>query len=236
MPVPPSRPLRLLALALLATVPGVLAACDSGPTPQQTAATPGRTVEPARTWSRGDFGARPAETTDAGPATTGTVDPLAFDDFLKAAPTSPPGPTDPDGGTLIGKDTGAKATSSPVTVEEPPQRTKKGVVQLGSVAVQTEMASTALEREARAQLYFPLVTRCRGKDGAVLPPDAVLLEFTIDVDGYIVPQNVTATALNLDHRDAAKCMRRELAGLQFRGPAGARGQPAHVKMTVPSVD
>lgn len=225
-----------MAFALVATAASALAACDSGPTPQQTAATPGRSVDPAHVWSRNDFGARSAEATDAGPATSATVDPLALDDFLKAVPGSPPAPTDPDGGTLLGTDSGAPDGGSAVTVEEPPQRTKKGVVQLGAVAVQAEMASPALEREARAQLYFPLVTRCRGKDGKILPPDAVLLEFTIDVDGYIVPQNISATAVAAEHRDAAKCMRRELSGLPFRGPAGARGQTAHVKMTVPSVD
>lgn len=225
-----------MALAIVAAATGALAACDGGPTPQQASVTPGRSVDPAHPWSRTDVGARPAEAAGAGPATSATVDPLAFDDFLKAVPASPPGPTDPGGGTRIGTSTGTAATGSPVTIEEPPQRGKKGVIQLGAVAVQTEMASPALEREARAQLYFPLVTRCRGKDGQILPPDAVTLEFTIDVDGYIVPQNISATAEKEEHAAAAKCMRRELSGLPFRGPAGARGQVAHVKMTVPSVD
>lgn len=221
----------MLALAAAA---GALAGCDSGPAPQKSAVTPGRSVEPERAWSRGDFGARPAEAADAGPASSATVDPLAFDDFLKAAPHDPLAPTGPDGGTLLGSDTGRPAGTA--VIEEPQAREKKGLVQLGAVAVQAEMASTALEREARAQLYFPLVTRCKDRDGKVLPPDAVLLEFTIDGDGYIVPQNISATAVRPEHADAAGCMRRELSGLPFRGPAGARGQSAHVKMTVPSVD
>ena len=60
--------------------------------------------------------------------------------------------------------------------------------------------------------------------------------FDFNDDGYIVPQNVSATAQSPVHRAAADCMRRELLGLPFRGPAGARGQQAQVKMTVPSVD
>jgi hypothetical protein len=123
-----------------------------------------------------------------------------------------------------------------VSVESAPQRTKKSDVQLGVVAVQSDMASPAIEREARAQLYFPLVSRCRDKEGKILPPDAVLLEFTINEDGYIVAQNISATATSPEHHSAADCMRRELLGLPFRGPAGARGQQAQVKMTVPSVD
>lgn len=235
MPILRPRCLRPLLLALAAAAAGSLAGCDGGPAPQQEVSTPGQTVDPGHAWSRGDFGARPAEVTDAGAAASATVDPLALDDFLKATPAAPPSPTDRDGGTLLGSDTGLPASSA-AAVEEPPARPRTGVVQLGAVAVQTEMASTALEREARAQLYFPLVTRCRAKDGQILPPDAVLLEFTIGSDGYIVPQNISATAVRREHEEAARCMRRELSGLPFRGPPGARGQAAHVKMTVPSVD
>ncbi|MEZ4298813.1 MAG: hypothetical protein R3B70_27935 [Polyangiaceae bacterium] len=232
-----ARPLRPLAFALLAMAAATaLAACDAGPAPEKTKAAPARTVDPQKPWSRLDFGARGADVGDAGPATTATVDPLALDDFLHAVPSSAPAATDPDAGTLVGKDTGLPDGGPQVTVEEPAAREKKGVIQLGTVAVQADMASPALEREARAQIYFPLVTRCRARDGAILPPDAVLLEFTIDVDGYIVPQNITATAAKPEHEAAAACMRRELSGLSFRGPSGARGHTAQVKMTVPSVD
>jgi len=228
---------RSLVVALVATATAIVGiACEGGPAPAPTVAAPGRTVDPATTWARGDFGARPVPTSSAGPASLATADPLALADLLRAVPTTAPAATDPDGGTLIGSETGAPATAAPVTVEEAPQRTKKSTVQLGAVAVQSEMASPAIEREARAQLYFPLVTRCRDAQGKILPPDAILLEFTINDDGYIVPQNVSATAQSPVHRAAADCMRRELLGLPFRGPAGARGQQAQVKMTVPSVD
>lgn len=240
--MPPRTPshtrLSLLAGVLIALCAsaGALLACDGAKTQAPSAAAPGRSVDPEHPFSRSDIGVRATDIADAGPAPTATVDPLAFDDFLKAAPSSAPAPTDPDGGTLLGAATATAGASSPITVEEPPKRSAKAVVQLGTVAVQSEMASAALEREARAQLYFPLVTRCRGKDGKILPPDAILLEFTIDADGYIVPQNISATATSAEHTAAAKCMRRELSGLPFRGPSGARGQTAQVKMTVPSVD
>lgn len=227
----------LLSLAATATV-GSLAACDARP-PAQTNASPGRTVDPATPWSRADFGARPADAKSGSPQASSTVDPEALRDLLRAVPTADPGPTDPDGGTRIGSDTGAPATASPVTVELPPQRAKKATVQLLDLDVQADMASSAIEREARAQLYFPLVSRCRDEDGKILPPDAVLLDFSVDADGYIVPHNITATAIdagNAAHRAAAECMRRELSGLVFRGPPGARGNGTQVKMTVPSVD
>ncbi len=242
MPPSSSSVARAVVIAFFATA-GVVgfAACDNGSPPAPPPAIPGRTVDPESPWARGDFGSRPAPTasagvTSAGPVSTLSPDPLALADLLRAVPTSAPSPTDPDGGTLLGTDTGAPATASPVTVEDAPQRNKKSNVQLGPVAVQSEMASPAIEREARAQLYFPLVSRCRDKQGKVLPPDAIFLEFKIDEDGYLVPQSISATALSPPYQAAAECMRREISTLPFRGPAGARGQAAQVKMTIPSVD
>jgi len=164
------------------------------------------------------------------------MDPLAVDDLLRAVPKTAPSPTDADGGTLVGSDTGTPSTASPVTTIEVPERQKKPSVQFGVMAVQADMASPAIEREARAQLYFPLVTKCKDAAGKILPPDAVKLELTIGDDGYIVQQNISATAVDPSHHAAAECMRRELSGLPFRGPAGARGRGTLVKMTVPSVD
>ena len=233
---PASRPLLVLLLSLAATAgAAVLAACDDR-APAETLTAPGRTVDPATPWSRSDFGARPADAKSGSPQSSSTVDPAALHDLLRAVPSSAPAPTDPAGGTRIGSDTGTPSTASPVTVELPPQRAKKASVQLLDLDVQADMASPALEREARAQLYYPLVTRCRDKDGNILPPDAVLLDFSIDADGYIVPHNIVATATDPAYRAAADCMRRELSGLVFRGPPGARGNGTQVKMTVPSVD
>jgi hypothetical protein len=110
-------------------------------------------------------------------------------------------------------------------------------VRPGAFKVETGMATPAIEREARAQLYYPLVTKCRDKAGKILPPDAVFLEFEIDVDGYIVPTSIATKAFQSEFQQAADCMRHMLAGLQFRGPPGARKvKPTTVKMTVPSVD
>lgn len=226
----------MLALVLAAAAGAFAAAGCEGDAPQQVSAAPGRTIDPATPWSRADFGARPADAKTGGPASSAAPDPEALADLLRAVPSAAPGPTDPDGRTRVGSDTGAPATASPITMEQPPQRAKKVNVQLGDVDVQADMASPAIEREARAQLYFPLVTRCRDRAGKILPPDAVLLEFSIDADGYIVQQNISATAVDPVHRSAAECMRRELSGLVFRGPPGARGNGTQVKMTVPSVD
>lgn len=230
------RPLLclVLSLALGAGALGLPACDDHAPPP--SAAAPGRTVDPATPWSRTDFGARPADAKSGTPQASATVDPEALRDLLRAVPSAAPGPTDPAGGTRIATDTGTPTTASPVTVELPPQRAKKASVQLLDLDVQADMASPAIEREARAQLYHPLVTRCRAKDGTILPPDSVLLDFPIDADGYIVPHNITATAMDPAYRAAAECMRRELSGLVFRGPPGARGNGTQVKMTVPSVD
>lgn len=241
------RSLRLLALAFVTSgAAAAFSACDGGPAPQQASLAPGRTVSPTSTWSRGDFGGRPVSASPvavspaapSGSASAGSVamDPLALEDLLRAVPAQGPAPTDPDGGTLVGTATDAGDDGSPITLLEPPTHAKKPQIQLGVMALQADMASAAIEREARAQLYFPLVTRCRDKAGQILPPDAIRLEFTIDDDGYIVPQNISATARSPEHRAAADCMRRELSGLPFRGPAGSRGRGTQVKMTVPSVD
>ncbi|MFO0590592.1 MAG: hypothetical protein U0441_23825 [Polyangiaceae bacterium] len=253
MPISPRLPLRWLGVALAFAGPALVAtACESGPPPAATVAPPGRIVVPTATWTRGEFGAgarstssaaatAPSDVSDA-PSPTGSAaaltsaDPLALADLLRQVPTSAPGPTDPDGGSLIGTETGVPGTAAPVTVEDAPHRGKQVSVQLGALNVQAVMASPAIEREARAQLYFPLVSRCKGEDGKVLPPDAVLLELTIDEEGYILHQNTVATAQNAKYKAAAECMRRELLALPFRGPAGARGVPAQVKITLPSVD
>jgi hypothetical protein len=98
------------------------------------------------------------------------------------------------------------------------------------------MASASIEREARAQLYWSLVQRCRAKDGSILPPDVVTLVFRIDEDGYIVGSSINATPSKTVYDDAAHCMRRELSAATFRAPGGARGMMTTVTMTVPSVD
>ncbi|KYG05720.1 hypothetical protein BE21_03640 [Sorangium cellulosum] len=102
--------------------------------------------------------------------------------------------------------------------------------------VQADMSSPAIEKAARAQLYWDLVQRCRGPDGKILPPDAVRVEFNVDAEGYIVVPTIIGSASDPRYDEAATCMRRELSGAAFRAPAGARGLPTRVDATVPSVD
>ncbi len=98
-----------------------------------------------------------------------------------------------------------------------------------------DVSLVALERAARAQLYFPLVDRCRDPSGAILPPDAVTLSFLLDPAGEIVTGSIRAHAALPAHAAAAACMRRELATLRFVGPAEVHASHP-VTLTVPSVD
>jgi hypothetical protein len=94
----------------------------------------------------------------------------------------------------------------------------------------------AAERMSRAQVYHPLVMRCRDADGKILPPDAIVLRFRVDEDGNIVPSSISAIAADPRHEAAANCMRRELSAVAFRGPAAFRGSPTSLRATIPSVD
>ena len=107
---------------------------------------------------------------------------------------------------------------------------------IGAPTLEPEMASPALERESRAQLYWPLVQRCRDRQGNILPPDAIKLHFTIDAEGYVQPASISAAATDPEHQAAAHCMMRELSGATFRAPPSARGMITRVTATVPSVD
>jgi hypothetical protein len=109
-------------------------------------------------------------------------------------------------------------------------------VSFGALSIQGEMSSASIEREARAQLYWTLVQRCRDKDGSILPPDAVTILFRIDEDGYIIGSSINSAPSKPIYEDAAHCMRRELSSATFRAPVGARGLMTPVTMTVPSVD
>ena len=98
------------------------------------------------------------------------------------------------------------------------------------------MATPSIERECRAQVYWPLVDRCRDTRGAILPPEVVTLHFLIDSDGAIVSSSIQATATDARWDAAAECMRRELSALPFHAPASVRGAVTRVAATVPSID
>jgi hypothetical protein len=167
-------------------------------------------------------------------------------EILAAVPKGSPPTTGPDGTSVVGTDTKLKpgdpdaeeAPAAPAPkIDRAEARSREGdKVKFGSPSIQHEMSSASIEREARAQLYWNLVQRCRDKAGAILPPDAVTIFFRIDEDGYIIGWSITATPSKPDYEDAAHCMRRELAAATFRAPVGTRGLITMVNMTVPSVD
>ncbi|UQA59409.1 hypothetical protein [Polyangium aurulentum] len=182
--------------------------------------------------------AAPVDPGDGGAQISTTPDKAALDEILAAAPRLAARPTGPDGGTLVGTSTDAGAEPADVAAPAPMPNAPvaEPVVEEGKPEVQPGLPSSSIERAARAQLYYPLVTRCKDRDGKILPPDSIELRFRIDADGYVVPSSISAIAIDPRHEDAAHCMRRELGLVTFRAPASARGVGTWVNATVPSVD
>ncbi|WP_434041420.1 MULTISPECIES: energy transducer TonB [Sorangium] len=173
----------------------------------------------------------------AGAAAVSSAEPEALEEILAAARQAAPRPG--GGGTIakIGTSTGVPEPSArPAASAPPPAPAPRSRVEIGAPAVQVDMSSPAIEKAARAQLYWDLVQRCRGPDGKILPPDVIRVEFNVDADGYIVAPTIIGSASDPRYDDAATCMRRELSAATFRAPAGARGLPTRVDATVPSVD
>jgi hypothetical protein len=194
-------------------------------------------------------GRSPAESA-ANPYAVASADPAALAEILAAAPRDAGTPTQQDGGSRIATDTGvtegkggeppavvppvqASAAPAPAGSEPAGQASR---ISLGAVQFQQAMSSASVERSARAQLYFGLVQRCRDKEGKILPPDAVKVEFNLDSDGYIVASTIRASTQDPRYEDAAHCVRRELSAATFRAPPATRGMPASVTLTLPSVD
>jgi hypothetical protein len=94
----------------------------------------------------------------------------------------------------------------------------------------------AIERSARAQLYWELTQRCKDEHDAILPPESVEVMFDVDEDGYLVTATISAIAKAPRFERAALCMRREVARSGYRAPPTARGAVTHVKLWVPSTD
>src|SRR5262249_2675040 len=157
-----------------------------------------------------------------------TVDPGALDELLTAAPKIGARPTGADGGTSIGTDTGLPADTVAPTVEKPPDVARKPKVSVGVPAIDAQLSNPAIEKAARAQLYWNLVTRCKDKQDKILPPDTIRLKFSIDGDGYIVAPSIIVTPVDPKYEEAAACMRRELSTATFRAPAATRGKPCVV--------
>jgi hypothetical protein len=224
----PIDPLRVRTV-LVALLP-LLAACarpDAAPTDDAGSHPP----------STGDVAAPPGEPSahhpPAGAPAVSAAEPEALAELLAAARGAAPAPGDGATAAKIGTSTGVPAPSAS---QGPPEPAPRPRVEVGAPLSQRDMSSPAIEKAARAQLYWSLVQRCRGPDGEMLPPDAIRVEFNVDAEGYIVVPTIIGSAADPRHDEAATCMRRELSGSAFRAPPGARGLPTRVSATVPSVD
>ncbi|MBI4703276.1 MAG: hypothetical protein HY744_19340 [Deltaproteobacteria bacterium] len=170
------------------------------------------------------------------PPVTSRIDPRALPELLHAVPSAWAPPTDPDGGTRIGTDTGEKAGAADAgaPAPEPPRREPKLVV--GQPKFQPQLSSAAIERAAREQLYWPIVQKCRGPDGQILPPEVISLSFVIRPDGAVDPSSVKASARHPRYEKAVDCVLREFAAVPFVAPRAALGSETRVVALVPSVD
>lgn len=227
-----AAPVRIAAaLALLLGLAPALA-CSR---PESAAPAPPPSASAAGRWSRDALSAPSAERGPTEPPVLASADPSALDELLRKAPSAAARPTGSSGGTALGEET--HLPEGAPLVEPPPAETQhRPVITVGAPVMQATMANPAIERAARAQLYWNLVQRCRDREGKILPADAVHLKFNIDADGYIASSSIIATAADPRFSDAAHCMRRELSTATFRAPAATRGQLGVIDATVPSVD
>jgi hypothetical protein len=210
----------------------VLAGCSCTPDAQPPA--PGSAAAPP-TFSRPALGPPPGDAGGAGePPVPSSAEPGALDEILAAAPRSRSGGVDRSG--AIGTDTGVPGDAGPGAAPAPVEQAKTARIHVGKVVIEPGMSSPTIERAARAQLYWPLVQRCRDADGGILPAEVVHLTFHLDADGYVIPATILAVPKEPRFADAARCMARELSMATFRAPAAARGLPQNVSTDVPSVD
>jgi len=164
-------------------------------------------------------------------------DKLALQELISATPTSRPKTTGADGGTLIGTDTDEREpVDAPVapTGADAPQPPDALVA--GPLSVQPTMSNPAIERAAREQIYWPLVQKCRGPKGEILPPDSITLRFTIRTDGTVDPASVDAEADEEKYQSAAQCVVREFSSIPFQGPPSSLGATTRINAKLPSVD
>jgi hypothetical protein len=227
-----------LVVSVLALPGGIASACSDGAGVQVT----GIAASPVgmASWSRSaaPHAASGAEMGDAAPPLATSPDLEALQELVSGAPRDAGVPTGEDGGTLVGTDT---RQPPPDAAPAPPQVSSSASaraphVGVGEASIQAGMSSPAIERAARAQLYWGLTQRCRDKEGKILPPDVVTLQFTIDRDGAISGSSIVASASEPRYDDAAQCMRRELSAATFEAPASARGVATRITATIPSVD
>lgn len=227
------RPRASLAVLILP----LAAACAPGePAPRAAASAAGSAAAAAPTgFSRLAFAAPGGDAGAAELPVPTTANPAALDELLAATPRTAPRPsTGADGGTAVGADSGVPEDGGAETSAVPPARTAK--VRIGKVTEVGGMSAPAMERAGRAQLYWGLTQRCRDRGGALLPPEAVHVTFTIDADGYLLAPSILAEPRGERFAEAARCMQRTLSTMTFRAPVSARGKPQMVFADVPSVD
>ena len=223
--------LVLLGVGAAALGIGAAVACSSGKPPSDH---PSEGEPPASAAPSGSAGEFPIEEANV----PSRPDPEALEELLAAAPTSRPAPTGPDGGTLVGSDSGKKGDAGtgpePTGLEE--VDAGRATLETGKVMVQPGLSNVAIERALRAQVYWRLVQKCRGPEGELLPPDTVTLVFTVRSDGTVDPASVGATANERRYDKAVECVVREFSAIPFRGPPASLGGDSRVISTLPSVD
>lgn len=229
---------RSSLVAPLAALAALVTACGQaeGPRPAASAA-PIAPASGAPTFSREAFAPSGADAGAAEFTVPSSPDPAVLDEIVAAADkakiTAPP----VDAGA-IGSDTGvaSDAGAPPPASAASDAGAPSARISVGKPALVPDMSDPAIERTARAQLYWPLVQRCRGPGGGLLPPEAVHLKFQLDPDGYVVPASVIAIPKEARFADAARCMGREVASSSFRAPPSARSRTHTIDSDVPSVD
>jgi hypothetical protein len=224
--------LKGLLLSVLA-----VAACGQGKGSSPSASGSASGPDAGPVFSREAFVvARDDAGSDDAPVPT-EPDPRALEEILAAAKSARPSEAPaPDGrDDLLGADTGVLADAGARGAGRL-ESGRGGHVTVGPVKLESGVSNPAIERAARAELYWPLVQRCRDAQGLLLPPEVVRLDFQLDRDGYVMTATIHAVAKQPEYLDAARCMARELAIATFRAPAGARGTPQKITMDVPSVD
>lgn len=202
----------------------MLVACDEG---RPDTAPPGR---PTTTTTGEQAVAVTKEEDVTGVEAPRLPDPAALDALVEAAPAEAPPPTGKDGLTSVGTDTGLPGEELAI-----PASTTAPAVVGGEVQIQPQLSSPAIEREARAQIYWSL-RECKGPDGRVPPPESITLAFTLREDGTVDPASVIASADDEALQSTAECVLRAFSATPFEGPVATRRTPARIRITWPSVD
>ena len=174
----------------------------------------------------------PAPTMRAVPMLGPAPDESARLEILKQVPSALPAPT----ATLLGTQTDEPASSAVASASA----SSAIAVHVSDVSV-VEPSAAGIEKLLRASVYFDLVSRCRDKAGAILPPEAIHLHFVVSENGAIIASTITAKSNHVRTGDvereaAERCMIRELSASSFRAPPASSGAQITVDADVPPAD